>query len=96
MSVEDENHFLLECLDYTHIRFEFHSICYITNIYNLLTCQNYSEFEKLLGNFFEHRKQDFKVNQVLPFLKSNKPKLILIDANHHHYKTHKYRKQLYF
>ena len=26
MSIEDENHFLLECLAYTHIRHEFHNI----------------------------------------------------------------------
>ena len=26
MSIEDENNFLLECLAYTHIRYEFHSI----------------------------------------------------------------------
>ena len=31
MSIEDEKHFLLECLAYTHIRSEFHSICYNTN-----------------------------------------------------------------
>ena len=49
MRVEDENHFLLECPAYTHIRSEFHSICYYTNLYNLLTCQNYSELEKLIG-----------------------------------------------
>ena len=29
MSVEDENHFLLECLAYTHIRSKFDSICTI-------------------------------------------------------------------
>ena len=52
MSVEDENHFLLECLAYTHIKSEFHSICYNTNLYNLLTCQNYSELGNLLGKFF--------------------------------------------
>ena len=52
MSVEDENHFLLKCLAYTHIKSEFHSICYNTNLYNLLTCQNYSKLGKLLGNLF--------------------------------------------
>ena len=31
MSVEDENRFLLECLAYTHIRSQFHSIWYNTN-----------------------------------------------------------------
>ena len=60
MSIEDENHLLLECLDYTHIRFEFHSICYNTNIYYLLTCQNYSEPGKLLGKFFEHMNKILK------------------------------------
>ena len=54
MSVEDENHFLLECLSYTHIKYEFHSIFYSTNLYNLLTCQNYSELRKLLRKLFEH------------------------------------------
>ena len=52
MSVEDENHFLLECLAYTYIRSEFHSIVYNTNLYNLLTCKNYSELGNLLGKFF--------------------------------------------
>ena len=47
MSVEDENHFFLDCLAYTHIRYEFHSVCYYTNLYNLLTCQNYNELGKL-------------------------------------------------
>ena len=40
ISVEDENQFILECLSYTHIKYEFHSIFYNTNLYNLLTCQN--------------------------------------------------------
>ena len=39
MSIYDEKHFLLECLAYTHIRFEFHSV---------FTCQNYSELGKLV------------------------------------------------
>ena len=56
----DGNHFLLECLAYTHIRSEFHSICYNTNLYNLLTCQNYSELGKLLSKFFEHKNQILK------------------------------------
>ena len=56
MSVEDENQFLLECLSYTHIRSEFHSICYSTNLYNPLTCPNYNE----IGKFFEHRNKILK------------------------------------
>ena len=54
MSVEDENHFLLECLAYTHSISKFHSIFYNTNLYNLLTCQTYSELGKLSGKLFEH------------------------------------------
>ena len=50
MSVDDENHFILECLAYTHIKSEFHSICNNTNLYNLLTCQNYSGLGKHLGH----------------------------------------------
>ena len=44
---------LLECLAYTHIGYEFHSICYNTNLYNLLTCKSYSELGKLLGKPFD-------------------------------------------
>ena len=57
MSIKDENHFLLEYLAYTHIISEFHSICYKTNLYNLLTCQSYSELGKLLGKPFEHKNE---------------------------------------
>ena len=56
MSVEDENHFLLECLDYIIIRYQFHSICYNKNLYNLLTYQNYSE----PGKLFEHKNNILK------------------------------------
>ena len=84
MSIEDENHFLLECLSYTHMRSEFHSICYNTNIYNFLACQNYSKLGKLLGKRFEHRNNIFKVNQVFYFLWSNIQNLVSVDINHHH------------
>ena len=60
MSVDDQNHFLLKCLTYTHIRFEFHSICYNTNLYNLISCQNYNEVGKLLSNNFKHRNKILK------------------------------------
>ena len=66
MGIEDENHFLLECLAYTHIRYEFHSICDNTNLYNLLTCQNYSELGKLLRKLFEHRDKILKKNKYYP------------------------------
>ena len=58
--VEDENHFLLECHAYTHIRSEFHSIFYNTNLYNLQTCKNYNEFGKILDKFFEHENKILK------------------------------------
>ena len=60
MNVDYENHFLLECPIYTHIRSQFHSIFYNTNLYNLLTCQNYSEFGKLLGKLFEYTNKILK------------------------------------
>ena len=52
MKVEDENNILLECLAYTLIRYEFHNICYNTNLYNLLTYQNYNELKSILTIFF--------------------------------------------
>ena len=54
MSVDDKNHFLLKCLAYTHIRSEFHSIFYNTNLYNVLTCQDYSHLENILTKCFDH------------------------------------------
>ena len=35
--VEDENHFLLDCPQYTEIRSQFQKICHTTNLPNLLT-----------------------------------------------------------
>ena len=52
MSIGDDKYFLLECRAYTDIRYEFHSMCYNTNISNLVTCQNYNELRKLLTKFF--------------------------------------------
>ena len=66
MRIEDENHFLLERLVYTHIRSELHSIFYNTNLYNLLTCQNYSELGKLIGKLFEHRNKILKQTKFYP------------------------------
>ena len=51
---------LKDCLAYTHIRSKFHSICYNTNLYNFLTCQNYSELGKILGKIFEHMNKILK------------------------------------
>ena len=60
ISVKDENHFLLDFLACTHIRSRFHSIWYNTNIYSLLTCQNYSELGKPLGKIFQHMNKILK------------------------------------
>ena len=38
MSVEDENHFLLECPAYTHTILQFHNLLYNTILLNLLIC----------------------------------------------------------
>jgi hypothetical protein len=45
---EDENHFLLYCPAYTHIRSHFQNICHTTNLRNLLTQQKYGFLGKLL------------------------------------------------
>ena len=37
MNIEDENHFLLECPAYTHIRSQFHNLCCNTDLPSLLT-----------------------------------------------------------
>ena len=54
LSIEDENHFILEFPPYTHISSMFHSIFYNTNLYNFLTCQDYSQHENILTKCFDH------------------------------------------
>ena len=39
-NIKDENHFLLECPAYTHIRSQFHNLCCNADLPSLLTCQN--------------------------------------------------------
>ena len=60
MNIEDKNHFLLECPEYTHIRSQFHNLCCNPDLPSLLTCQNYSELETLLSILFEHRSTILK------------------------------------
>ena len=60
MNIEDENHFLLECPAYTHIRYQFHNLCCNTDLPSLLTCLNYSEIGMLLSKLFEHRNTNLK------------------------------------
>ena len=57
MNIEDENHFLLECPAYNHIRAQFHNICCNIDLPSLLRCQNYSELGRLLPKLFEHRNK---------------------------------------
>ena len=60
MNTEDENHSLLKCPTYTHIRSEFHNLSCNTELPSLLTSQNYSELERLLSKLFEHRNTILK------------------------------------
>ena len=57
MNIEDENHFLLKCPAYNHIRTQFHNLFCNTDLPSLLRCQNYSELERLLSKLFEHRNK---------------------------------------
>ena len=59
-NIEDENHFLLECTAYTHIRSQFPNLSCNTDLPSLLTCQNYSELGTLLSKLFEHRNTILK------------------------------------
>jgi len=56
-NIVDENHFLLECPAYNHIRSQFHNLCYNIDLPSLLQCQNYSDLGKLLSKIFEHRNK---------------------------------------
>jgi hypothetical protein len=53
--VEDENHFFLKCLVYTHIKSQFQNICYNTDLPNLLTHQKFGGLGILLLMLFEHK-----------------------------------------
>ena len=53
MSVEDENHFLLECLAYTYLFSN-------NELSNILAPQNYGELGALLLKIFEHRNNILK------------------------------------
>ena len=67
MTVKDENHFLIECPTYTHIRVQFQNICYNIDLPNILTHHNYEDLWMTLLKLFEHRKNS-KENQVTPYL----------------------------
>jgi hypothetical protein len=57
--VEDENHFLLDCLAYTHIRSHFQKKNHTTNLPILLTQQKHGDHGKLLLMLFQH------INKIL-------------------------------
>ena len=57
MNIEDENHFLLECLAYTHIISQFHNLSYNTNLPNILNWESYGDLEKLLSKLFEYKNK---------------------------------------
>jgi hypothetical protein len=58
--VEDENHFLLDCPAYTHIKSHFQNIDHTTNLPNLLTQQKYGDLGKLLLMLFKYRNKILK------------------------------------
>ena len=57
---ENQNHFLLDCPTYTHIRSHFQNICHTTNLHNLLAQQKYGDLGKLILMFFEHKNKIIK------------------------------------
>ena len=62
-NIVDENHFLLECPAYNHIKSQFHNLCYNSDLPSLLQCQNYSDLGRLLSKLFEHRNKILNQNK---------------------------------
>ena len=87
-NIEDENHFLLECPAYNHIRSQFHNLCYNTDLPSLLQCQNYSEHARLLSKLFEHRNKILNQNKYFVSLGLIDQWLVSVDVNHHHHHHH--------
>ena len=63
--VEYAEHFCLGCPTYTQIRSQFQNVCHNTNLPNLISHQNYSNFGTCLVMFFKHQ------NNILKKSKSN-------------------------
>ena len=59
-NIEDESHFLLECPTYTHIRSQFHNICYNIDLPNISIDQNYGDLGILVLKPFEHKNKILK------------------------------------
>ena len=85
-NIEDENHFLLECPAYNHIRSQFHNICYNTDLPSLLQCQNYSECYTVICHcfYFSVPTVSWVHNHVCPwppeFQMTHFPKVFYISA----------------
>ena len=58
--VEDEKHFLLDCLALTDIHSQFPNICHTYNLLDFLSQPNYSDLEALLSLLFDHRNKVLK------------------------------------
>jgi hypothetical protein len=89
--VEDEKHFLLDCLVSTQIRSQFQNICHTTNVVNLLNHQNYGDLGILLLMLYECRDKILKnPSNPLPFLRFDRPNFLSIKIAHHYCSHHKY------
>ena len=58
--VEDEKHFLLDCLTLTHIHSQFPTICHTSNLIELLSQPTYSDLGALISLLFNHRNKILK------------------------------------
>lgn len=59
-TVEDENHFLLDCLALTHIHSNFQNLFHTSNLLDLLSQQNYGDIGMLFFLIFYHRNKMLK------------------------------------
>ena len=58
--VEDEKHFLLDCLTLTHIHCQFSTIFHTSNILDLLSQPTHSDLGSLIFLLFDHRNKILK------------------------------------
>ena len=58
--VEDEKHFLLDCSNLSHIRFQFPTIYHTSNILDLLSQPTYRNLGVLISLLFDHRNNILK------------------------------------
>ena len=55
MNIEDKNPFLVKCLAYTHIKFQFQIFFSNIELFNLLASQNYNKPETFIFKLFEYK-----------------------------------------